>query len=100
MGSSGEPIKDIKKYSKLDNELEIMQKTLQWRHIAPTCPDTVPCTPCIDTDPFTIYNCPAIYFSGNCKEFATDLHKGNLGLLFKLSEILICSNMYFSYILF
>ncbi|KPJ12582.1 DNA polymerase delta small subunit [Papilio machaon] len=76
LGSSGEPIKDIMKYSKLDNELEIMRRTLQWRHLAPTCPDTVPCTPCIETDPFTIYNCPAIYFSGNCREFATDLHKG------------------------
>ncbi|KPI91675.1 DNA polymerase delta small subunit [Papilio xuthus] len=76
LGSSGEPLKDIMKYSRLDDELEIMRKTLQWRHLAPTCPDTVPCTPCIETDPFTIYNCPAIYFSGNCREFATDLQKG------------------------
>ncbi|CAH2039707.1 unnamed protein product, partial [Iphiclides podalirius] len=79
LGTSGEPIKNIMKFSKLDNNLEILRKTLQWRHIAPTCPDTVPCTPCIDTDPFTIYNCPAVYFSGNCKEFATDLYKGEDG---------------------
>lgn len=78
LGTSGEPLKDIMKFSKLDDQLDIMQKTLQWRHLSPTCPDTVPCTPSVDTDPFTIYNCPAVYFSGNCKEFATDLYKGTL----------------------
>lgn len=63
-------------YSKIDNMLDVMKKTLQWRHIAPTCPDTVPSTPCIDTDPFIMYNCPAVYFCGNCDEFATDLYNG------------------------
>lgn len=76
LGISGEPIKDIVRYSKLDNTLEIMRKTLEWRHIAPTCPDTIPCTPCVDSDPFIIQNCPGIYFSGNCEEFATDMYEG------------------------
>ncbi|PZC84273.1 hypothetical protein B5X24_HaOG205468 [Helicoverpa armigera] len=79
LGTSGEPIKDIMRYSKLDNALEVMKKTLQWRNIAPTCPDTIPCTPCTDTDPFIIYNCPAIYFCGNSAEFATDLYEGENG---------------------
>lgn len=78
LGTSGEPIKDIMRYSKLDNTLEVMKKTLLWRNIAPTCPDTIPCTPCTDTDPFIIYNCPAIYFCGNCPEFATDLYEGTV----------------------
>lgn len=64
------------RYSKIPNSLEAMKKTLDWRHLAPTCPDTVPSTPCIDTDPFIIYNCPAVYFSGNCDEFATDIYTG------------------------
>ncbi|KOB76546.1 DNA polymerase delta small subunit [Operophtera brumata] len=79
LGTSGEPIKDIMRYSKLDNSLDVLKKTLEWRHLGPTCPDTVPCTPCIDTDPFTIYNCPAIYFSGNSDKFATELYKGEDG---------------------
>ncbi|XP_063828121.1 DNA polymerase delta subunit 2 [Ostrinia nubilalis] len=79
LGSSGEPIKDIMRYSKLETSLDAMKKTLEWRHLAPTCPDTVPSTPCIDTDPFIIYNCPAVYFSGNCTEFATDTYKGEDG---------------------
>ncbi|XP_041987534.1 DNA polymerase delta subunit 2 [Aricia agestis] len=84
LGTSGESIKDIMRYSKLDNHLDVMKKTLQWRHIAPTCPDTVSSTPCLDTDPFTIYNCPAIYFCGNCKEFATDTFKGEDGQTVRL----------------
>nr|XP_034831492.1 DNA polymerase delta subunit 2 [Maniola hyperantus] len=79
LGTSGEPIKDIKRYSKIGSDLNAMKKTLQWRHVAPTCPDTVPSTPCLETDPFTIYNCPAVYYSGNCNEFASDLFKGDEG---------------------
>ncbi|XP_046968581.1 DNA polymerase delta subunit 2 [Vanessa cardui] len=77
LGTSGEPVRDVMRYSKLDKPLDVMKKTLEWRHIAPTCPDTVPCTPCLDTDPFTIYNCPAIYFNGNCDEFSTELFTGD-----------------------
>ncbi|XP_059053766.1 DNA polymerase delta subunit 2 [Achroia grisella] len=79
LGTSGEPLKNIMKYSNLNNRLEIMKNTLKWRHMAPTCPDTVPCTPCVVTDPFIIQNCPAIYFSGNSEEFATDVYKGEDG---------------------
>lgn len=79
LGTSGEPIKDILRYSKIDNSLEAMKRTLQWRHMAPTCPDTIPCTPCTDTDPFIIYNCPTIYFCGNADEFATDIYEGEGG---------------------
>ncbi|GBP15405.1 DNA polymerase delta small subunit [Eumeta japonica] len=77
LGTSGEPIKDIMRYSEIDNYLDAMKSTLKWRHLAPTAPDTVPCTPCLDTDPFTIYNCPALYFCGNTEEFATEMFKGN-----------------------
>ncbi|XP_038206364.1 DNA polymerase delta subunit 2 [Zerene cesonia] len=87
LGSSGEPIEDIIRYSQLENRIEIMKKTLLWRHMAPTCPDTVPCTPCLDTDPFTIYNCPAVYFSGNGKEFLTDLYTGEDGQKVRLISI-------------
>ncbi|CAB3259773.1 unnamed protein product [Arctia plantaginis] len=32
-----------------------------------------------DTDPFIIYNCPAIYFCGNSEEFSTEIYKGDAG---------------------
>lgn len=66
------------RYSKLNSYIEVMKKTLEWRHLAPTCPDTVPCTPCVDTDPFVIYNCPAIYFCGDADVFATEMYEGTI----------------------
>lgn len=87
LGTSGEPVKDIMRYSKLDNSQEVLKKTLEWRHLAPTCPDTVPCTPSVDTDPFIIYNCPAIYFSGNADEFGTTLYEGEEGQRIRIVSI-------------
>lgn len=40
LGTSGQPIHDISRYSKLSDPLNILQHTLEWAHIAPTCPDT------------------------------------------------------------
>lgn len=69
-------------YSKIDKPIEVMRKTLEWRHLAPTCPDNVPCTPCLETDPFTMFTCPEIYFCGNCDVFATEMYKGMLNYYF------------------
>ena len=42
-----------------------MERSLQWRHLAPTAPDTLPCYPFCDTDPFVLGECPHVYFVGN-----------------------------------
>jgi Archaeal DNA polymerase II, small subunit/DNA polymerase delta, subunit B len=41
LGTSGQPVFDIACYSKLSDPLHILQHTLEWAHIAPTCPDTL-----------------------------------------------------------
>ena len=41
LGSSGQPANDIYKFSKLDDRLHILEKTLTWCHLAPTAPDTL-----------------------------------------------------------
>ena len=41
MGCSGQNVDDIYKFSSLTDRLEILENTLQWRHILPTCPDTL-----------------------------------------------------------
>ena len=41
LGTSGQPVKDIYKYSELKDGLEILDKTLEWGHLAPTAPDTL-----------------------------------------------------------
>ncbi|KAG6442231.1 DNA polymerase delta subunit 2 [Manduca sexta] len=87
LGTSGEPIKDIMRYSKLNNSINVLKKTLEWRQLAPTCPDTVPCIPCVDNDPFTIYKCPAVYFSGNADKFATEMYEGAEGQHVRLVSV-------------
>lgn len=41
LGTSGQNVSDIVKYSSMDNHLEILEGTLRLRHMAPTAPDTL-----------------------------------------------------------
>jgi len=73
LGTSGQNIKSIGHFSQLEDPLEIMEMTLQWRHLAPTAPDTMFSYPYPDQDPFIIEKMPHIYFSGNQPVFNTKL---------------------------
>jgi DNA polymerase II small subunit/DNA polymerase delta subunit B len=55
--------------------LDILKKTLEWGHICPTAPDTIPSYPFADRDPYilTKENMPNILFSGNQPGYATEL---------------------------
>lgn len=73
LGTSGQNVDNIRKFTTLDDPLECMKNTLRWSHIAPTCPDTLPCYPYYDKDPFIIEKCPHIYFTAqNSENFQTD----------------------------
>ncbi|XP_048248281.1 DNA polymerase delta subunit 2-like [Haliotis rufescens] len=76
LGTSGQPIQDIWRYSTLEDNLDILEKTLVWGHLAPTAPDTLGCYPFYSEDPFIITHCPHVYFAGNCKEYGTKMFKG------------------------
>ncbi|KAG9292964.1 hypothetical protein G9A89_016326 [Geosiphon pyriformis] len=76
LGTSGQTIDDIFKYVESNNRLEFAEKTLLWRHIAPTSPDTLWCYPFSDEDPFILSQTPHVYFIGNQKEFATTVIEG------------------------
>ncbi|CAK9148463.1 unnamed protein product [Ilex paraguariensis] len=41
LGTSGQNIDDLEKYSDAKDKLDIMERTLRWRHIAPTAPNTL-----------------------------------------------------------
>jgi len=41
LGTSGQTIDDIFKYLESEDRMEIVQQTLEWSHLAPTCPDTL-----------------------------------------------------------
>ena len=47
-----------------------MQAQLEWRHLAPTAPDTMACYPFVDTDPFLLEEqSPHLYVAGNQPAF-------------------------------
>eukprot|EP00741_Cyanophora_paradoxa_P021806 tig00000241_g21049.t1 len=87
LGVSGQTIEDILKYTTLTSPLDALERTLEWRHIAPTAPDTLGCYPYHDEDPFIISECPDLYFAGNQSEFGTKLVTGPQGQKCRLVTI-------------
>lgn len=79
LGTSGQNISDIQKFSSLDSHLEILEETLHLRHLAPTAPDTLGCYPFYQNDPFILQECPHVYFSGNAPSFESKIVKGQEG---------------------
>ena len=71
IGTSGENINIIKQYSCFENNIDIMKKNLEWKHLCPInpkylnlyCPDN-------NSDPLIIQELPDVYFtSSDEKEF-------------------------------
>ncbi|XP_054854421.1 DNA polymerase delta subunit 2 [Eublepharis macularius] len=79
LGSSGQNISDIFKYSCMSDYLEILEWTLRIGHISPTAPDTLGCYPFYKTDPFIFTDCPHVYFCGNAPFFKSKVAKGEDG---------------------
>ncbi|XP_057587994.1 DNA polymerase delta subunit 2 isoform X3 [Hippopotamus amphibius kiboko] len=76
LGTSGQNVSDIFRYSSMEDHLEILEWTLQVRHISPTAPDTLGCYPFYKTDPFIFPECPHVYFCGNTPSFGSKIIRG------------------------
>ncbi len=108
LGHSGQPVADILSQTNFRdllspgiNEKQMcliaLKKTLQWGHLAPTSPDTLPSYPLTDGDPFVIPapksaekpsdegNTPHILFAGNQPCFASELVHTN-----RYQTLLVC----------
>ncbi|OCH95642.1 hypothetical protein OBBRIDRAFT_745437 [Obba rivulosa] len=72
---SGQPLDDLFKYMPTPpiTRLTLAERTLHWRHLAPTAPDTLWCHPYFTADPFVITQTPDVYVIGNQPAFATQL---------------------------
>lgn len=55
----------------VSTELETLQRTLDWSHICPTGPHSVPTIPHMEQDPMVVEQLPHIYVCGNASKFAT-----------------------------
>ncbi|XP_061191670.1 DNA polymerase delta subunit 2-like [Saccostrea echinata] len=86
LGTSGQPVQDIIKYSTNEEPLDILEKNLEWGHLAPTAPDTLGCYPFYKEDPFIIEDCPHVLFAGNMTKFDSKMFKGPGG-----QEVLLVS---------
>ncbi|KAJ1403343.1 DNA-polymerase alpha/epsilon, subunit B [Sesbania bispinosa] len=87
LGTSGQNIDDLDKYSEAKDKLDFVERTLRWRHLAPTAPNTLGCYPFTDRDPFFIESCPHVYFVGNQDKYDTRVIKGSDGQLVRLISV-------------
>ena len=62
-------------------ELQALEQTLEWSHMCPTGPDSVPTVPHVDLDPMVLEQKPHLYLCGNAKSFATTKTEGGTTLL-------------------
>lgn len=76
LGTSGQNVSNIQKFSNIDSSLEVLKSIVKWSILAPTAPDTLPCYPYTEEDPFIIKRCPHVLFAGNTPEYQTCLHEG------------------------
>ena len=78
LGTSGQNIDDIYKYSDEESRLALLQRVLQWGHMVPTAPDTLTCYPLSDNDPFILQSAPHVFFVGNQPSYSSHVIKGKL----------------------
>lgn len=87
-GHSGQPVDDIKKCTSFTKEIDILEQTLRWQHLAPTAPDTLACYPFYKRDPFVMKNsCPHVMFTGNAPSYDTRLVVGEKGQKVRLIAV-------------
>ena len=81
LGTAGQNIYDIRQYSRepesdkseAEKVLDVMQQTLEMRHICPTAPDTLRAFPYVSEDPFVVDEAPHVYFCGNQETYGERL---------------------------
>jgi DNA polymerase delta subunit 2 len=72
-GHAGQPTSDMARFSTAGDASELLERTLRWRHLAPSAPDTLACYPFQERDPFVIDEAPHVLFAGNQPAFSSRL---------------------------
>ncbi|KAL2268614.1 hypothetical protein VTJ83DRAFT_3460 [Remersonia thermophila] len=84
LGTGGQNLDDICRYIDNDDRLGMMEAMCRWRCSAPTAPDTLWSYPFQDDEPFTMKECPHLYFVGCQPEFGTKVIEGPQGQMVRL----------------
>ncbi|KAF2363221.1 DNA polymerase alpha/epsilon subunit B [Trinorchestia longiramus] len=69
LGTSGQPVDNVRTCSEVDDPLDILQSLCTWGHWAPTAPDTLACFPFGSSDPFLLQQRPDVMFVANQEAF-------------------------------
>jgi DNA polymerase delta subunit 2 len=75
VGADGTNIIDLQKHilnerNERLTEMEALEKSLEWSHMCPTGPSSVPTVPHTEQDPMVLDQMPQVYFCGNASKFA------------------------------
>lgn len=74
-GTAGQNVDNLAALTAGADRLTLLQRTYEWRHAAPTAPDTLGCFPAHDRDRLVLGAAgtplPHVYFAGNQPAFAT-----------------------------
>ncbi|XP_003741902.1 DNA polymerase delta subunit 2 [Galendromus occidentalis] len=79
LGTSGQNVADILRYSRLPGPLDALEAIVRWCHLIPSAPDTTPAYPQQQTDPFVIEETPHVLFAGNQPEFQAKIYTDEAG---------------------
>lgn len=79
LGTSGQNVDDVRRYTNMGECTDILEKMLEWRHCIPTAPDSLAAYPYCDADPFILDEAPHVLFAGGQPKFSTSLIKGPQG---------------------
>jgi DNA polymerase delta subunit 2 len=79
VATDGANVQDLQHYATTDNgdvparltDIQALMRTLEWSHICPTGPDSMPTVPHMEQDPMVLESQPHLYVSGNADHFAT-----------------------------
>jgi DNA polymerase delta subunit 2 len=86
VGTDGENVADLKQSilmngndndddkKKIPTDIQALGQTLEWAHMCPTGPDSVPTVPHSDMDPMVLDQTPHVYFCGS-SQFATGVQE-------------------------
>ena len=68
--TSGQNVSTLTTFSRPQSAIDVACNTLEWRHLAPLCPDYIPALIHSDDDPLIVHQLPNVYVVGNQPEFA------------------------------
>ena len=74
LGTAGQNVDDVLRYSNAPSRTAALSSLLDWGHLAPTAPDTLPCHPFTDADPFVLEAAPHVFFAGGAATLEVGSH--------------------------